>query len=638
MVSLVIPTHPVLGTIVLFLLVAWVTFAMSLPPSDGELDAIVRTGTTGDLRRRLFFVPKARRQAALRREGAVLACGRNKSWLTEACVMRRWEMAKALIELGLPVDHLVWDGGDPAMLGGLFRPCWFDRKYLPRELTALEEVCLMGREDAVVFLISLGASTQRIREAEESSLVHLACRAGHTELARLLVVRFGLPADCVDWGGRKPLHLACMGGHTGTALEIASAAIAAESAAAAGRPGWAVDKINVPDSFEATPLVHAAVNVNVSAATALAIINICGARINAAGSSGLTPLHFACFMGRAAIVSALLAEGARLDAKDCDGNKPQQVICLRPEADPADKPLVVAAFVRHLRLERLGREVLRLAATWDHDSLKRAMDALMAAAAEPWVCSAAVAHAVKTEFWTVPRHPLDMFREPATGRTALGVAAAAGIFRNAELLIQAAASPLELDCGGRTPWQLALARGSELMAVWFEAMPVVYWAGHSQLRYRVAAGAVVLCCRFSRMRAPGCMHPDDWCIPRRDVYRILHFVGPQLWGSVWPGPPRGFTGLLPSCPPRRPQPSLPVRPGGMQGALPPPLAPFAALRAQLSPRLLVPMAKMHVGTVSVTVPLNNTGAAAYFPPDPPAPRSRLRPRRRRLTPTTLSLT
>jgi hypothetical protein len=151
-----------------------------------------------------------------------------------------------------------------------------------------------------------------------------------------------------------------------------------------------------------------------------------------------------------------------------------------------------------------------------------------------------------------------LFRELGTGRTALGVAAATGIFRNAELLIQAAASPLELDCDGRTPWQLALAGGSDLMAVWFEAMPVVYWAGHSQLRYRVAAGAVVLCCRWSRVRAPGAMHPDDWCIPRRDVYRILHFVGPELAGGVWPGSPRGWRGALPGRS-ARPVRRVPVR-------------------------------------------------------------------------------
>jgi hypothetical protein len=145
-------------------------------------------------------------------------------------------------------------------------------------------------------------------------------------------------------------------------------------------------------------------------------------------------------------VSALLAKGARLDVKDRDRSMPQRSSTAagrHEEADPAAKPLVLAAFVHHLRLERLGREVLRLAATWDHDGLKRAMDALMAAAAaEPWACSAAVAQAAKMENWTCPWHPLVMFREPSTGRTALGVAAAAGIIRNAELLIQATASPL----------------------------------------------------------------------------------------------------------------------------------------------------------------------------------------------------
>ncbi len=242
--------------------------------------------------------------------------------------------------------------------------------------------------------------------------------------------------------------------------------------------------------------------------------------------------------------------------------------------------------------------MLRLASTWDHDSLKRAMDALMAAAAEPWACSAAVAQAAKEELWTAPRHALDMFREPANGKTALAVAAATGIFRNCELLIQAAASPLELDCDGRTPWQLALLAGNDLMGVWFEAMPIVYWAGHSQLRYRPAATTFLLCCRFSRMRAPAeppadeaypipgvsYMHPDDWCIPRRDAYRILHFVGPELWGSVWPGPPRGFSGALPGLSPRpvrRIPPRLLAEGGAAAGAAA--VAPGGAAAAAAAP-------------------------------------------------------
>jgi hypothetical protein len=70
-----------------------------------------------------------------------------------------------------------------------------------------------------------------------------------------------------------------------------------------------------------------------------------------------------------------------MDVKASNGMTPHQFICRHREAHPAAKPLVLAAFRRHLRLERLGRDVLRLVRTGDHDSLKRAMDALMAGAA-----------------------------------------------------------------------------------------------------------------------------------------------------------------------------------------------------------------------------------------------------------------
>ena len=74
-----------------------------------------------------------------------------------------------------------------------------------------------------------------------------------------------------------------------------------------------------------------------------------------------TLLHYASFCGHSLTVGALLAEAAGLDVKAGSGGRtPQQVICLQPKADPLAKPLVLAAFVRHGRLARLGREVLRL--------------------------------------------------------------------------------------------------------------------------------------------------------------------------------------------------------------------------------------------------------------------------------------
>jgi ankyrin repeat protein len=489
------------------------------------LQGIVKFGSPEELRRALP-ADKQKRKAVV----CVLDEARGGvSLLTNACWWGRFDMAEALVvEHGHPVDFV-------------------EPKY---GITALHNACGWGRIEVVQFLIrKLGANPRAVNKDGLNAL-HCACIEGHLELARILVRDFRVNVDTpVLNGGRTPLIITSEKGHTATALSLLHLGARADAAGA--------------DDVTAVVMTAALGHTG----TLLALINIGGARADLT-VQGQTLLHVACSVGNSVTVSALLAEGACLDTKNVHGQKPQEVICLFPDAFPEDKPRVLAAIARHRRLERLGHEVLRLAATWDHDSLKRAIHSLMSAAAEPWACSEAVAAAAKKENWTAPRHPLDMFREPATGRTALAVAAAAGIFRNAELLIQAAASPLEPDCDGRTPWQLALARGSHCMSVWFESMPIVYWAGHSQLRYRVAATTFLLCCRFSRMRAPvqpveemgpedgfipgvTFMHPDDWCIPQRDAYRILHFLGPDhLMGSVWPGPPKGWSGALPGPAPR----------------------------------------------------------------------------------------
>ncbi len=484
---------------------------------------------------------------------------------------------RAATKRGLTVLHYACEGGHTKLAHMLVRDFHLNADKADNEgVTPLHTASLQGHGGTALSLIDdLGAHVRAVTK-RGLTVLHYACSGGHTKLASILVGKFQLSANAFTDLGETPLHKAGMGGHTGTALSLINDLGAGVDASAADKEGF-------------TPLMSVVPRGHTS--TALALINICGARIDAADHFGYSPLHYACYYPRDCLMaSGLLAEGARMDVKDRKGLTPQQCIGLDPETDPAAQSVVEAAFVRHLWLQQLGGDVLRLAAAWDHDSLKRAMDALMAAAAKPWACSvAAGAQAAEKENWTAPRHALDMFREAGTGRTALAVAAATGIFRNAELLIQAAASPLELDCDGRTPAQLALAGGSDLMGVWFEAMPVVYWAGHSKLRYRPAATAFLLCSRFSRMRAPAVpprdeafpipgvsyMHPDDWCIPRRDAYRILHFVGPELWGSVWPGPPRGWVGELPGRSSRPVRRVPPRRPAGAPAPAPAP-APAAA--------------------------------------------------------------
>ncbi len=75
----------------------------------------------------------------------------------------------------------------------------------------------------------------------------------------------------------------------------------------------------------------------------------------------------------------------------------------------------------------------RLAAAGDHGSLKRAIDALMAAVAEPWACSGAGAgRGVQgAALDRAPSYRRGHYAQGAShGPSRLAVAAAAGIFRN----------------------------------------------------------------------------------------------------------------------------------------------------------------------------------------------------------------
>jgi ankyrin repeat protein len=481
-----------------------------------DLVLTVVGGTVEQLREKLR--DPAKRKAAV--SGFLPGVG--TSLLTNALSNERFDMAEALVkEHGHPVNLPTVDSG----------------------FTALHQMCRGGKMRAVQFLVDALGAEVNAKCKDGRIPLHCACERGHVQLVRMLVRTYGSNPNAADVKGSTPLHKACGEGETPTVITLVM------------ELGANPDKAD----FEGiTPLMETISNSHID--TMLALISICGVQVNTS-ARGITPLHMAFYTGNPVTVNALLAQGADADAQAENGWKPHKFAALKPECR-YDKSAVGAALARHSRLQARGEEVLRLSAAWDHGSLQRAIAALMKEADAPWAYSAAVS-AASQEYWTAPRHPLDMFRD-SKGRTALAVAAAAGIFRNAELLIQAAASPLELDCDGKTPWQLALSNGSELMGVWFESMPIVYWAGHSKLRYRPAATSFLLCCRFSRMRAPAVppadeahpipgvsyMHPDDWCIPRRDVYRILHFVGPELWGSVWPGPPKGYTGPLPGMSPR----------------------------------------------------------------------------------------
>ena len=161
----------------------------------------------------------------------------------------------------------------------------------------------------------------------------------------MLVRDFGLHLEATNNDGCTPLVQAVLGGYTVTVISLINDL------------GARVDAVITNGSTA----LHQAASMGFTD-TALALISIGRARIDAAAKDGDTPLHMACFYGHPTMVSALLAEGASLDAKLADGRTPQQLICLQPSADPANKPLVVAAIARYKRLAVLGKEMLKAAA------------------------------------------------------------------------------------------------------------------------------------------------------------------------------------------------------------------------------------------------------------------------------------
>ena len=242
---------------------------------------IAKKGTVEELRRAL--PPEgAQRKAAVRQrtENGI-------SLLEEACYCHRFDMATALVrEFGFPVEDRDTKVGN----------------------TALIDMSAEGKAEAATFLIrNLGANRHAV-DNQGCTALHMACDNGHTELALMLVRDFGLHLEATNNDGTTPLVQAALCGHAVTVISLINDLGA---------------RVHVVTTAGGTALHQAAAGTALHQAaaegftdTALALISIGGARIDAADKYGATPLHLACIAGHPTMVSALLAEGASLDGKD----------------------------------------------------------------------------------------------------------------------------------------------------------------------------------------------------------------------------------------------------------------------------------------------------------------------------------
>ena len=128
-----------------------------------------------------------------------------------------------------------------------------------------------------------------------ASLLHLAARGSHVDVARLLIAS-GVDLEAQDFGESTPLHFAAHAGAPVTEVLLSA--------------GAAVDAVNY---WGDTPLFWSK-----DAATARAFTER-GAQIEFLDSYGRTPLMRMALDGRVDAMRELVARGARLDFEDLDG-------------------------------------------------------------------------------------------------------------------------------------------------------------------------------------------------------------------------------------------------------------------------------------------------------------------------------
>ena len=436
------------------------------------------------------------------------------------------------------------------------------------ELTALRDdyalhnaASIGATADAVSLVRTCGLDVDGLGPPGGCTPLMLAASRGHTATLLALINELGARVGAVDAEGSSALHHAASAGHTDCVLALLTANTARVHSS----------RSSSPNSGGTLPPA-----LFLDAATL---------------SCGWSALHIACLYARAHTVAALLAWGASMQLRDAavvpaadgkgataqqligasrvftrraiaaaaarrraagggNGGNENEYVGADEEVDDvvwdASVAATIAVFVWFKHLAVLGKEVLAAASWgWDEMRMKSAIKAFRACVARKPRCSDA---GRATGAWAVARKPIDYFREAGTGRTPLLVACAAKgnpagpCFRNIEALIHANSSVLELGADGRDARQLVMSRGSYLVGKWFEPMwPMWYGAHNPSGAYHRAANHFLNCCRWSRGRTG--MHPDDWCIPRHDAYRILTFIGPELAG-MWPGPPRGYKGYI----------------------------------------------------------------------------------------------
>eukprot|EP01063_Lacrimia_lanifica_P031241 TRINITY_DN5104_c0_g2_i1.p2 TRINITY_DN5104_c0_g2~~TRINITY_DN5104_c0_g2_i1.p2 ORF type:complete len:424 (+),score=85.29 TRINITY_DN5104_c0_g2_i1:63-1334(+) len=162
----------------------------------------------------------------------------------------------------------------------------------------------VGGQRVVPVLLRHGARVDaRTRAAKETPL-HAAAASGSVAVARALLDG-GAGVEKAVKVGYRPLHIAARHGHADVVRLLLQHGACVEAAVT---------------HLELTPLHEAARGADGAAAIAALIVG--GARVNARGKYGSTPLHVAAGVGEVNAVRRLIEHGASLNATDHHGFTP----------------------------------------------------------------------------------------------------------------------------------------------------------------------------------------------------------------------------------------------------------------------------------------------------------------------------
>ncbi len=235
--------------------------------------------------------------------------GQGRTLLHVAAIHGRLEIARLLLERGLPVDGRDAHGQTPLHAAA------YGIHWIPPERHGMRLYRGCGSEQAAVarLLLERGADL-RARDDRRSTPLHLAAKGGNLEVARLLLEK-GADVRAADEDGTTPLHEAASGGCHEPGMPQFTvpgdhAGVASLLLAAGADPN--------ATSMMGTPLVEA----TRSGATELAKLLLAADASPSVRASGafLGPaLHGAAYEGQVDLLRAFLEKGTPIETRDGQG-------------------------------------------------------------------------------------------------------------------------------------------------------------------------------------------------------------------------------------------------------------------------------------------------------------------------------